>query len=66
MVIASTMRASDPQDAYHLAEARVQDAIAAAPPNTLRVRQALRDQQGRWWVASVDRLRHFGYRPDRY
>ena len=56
----------DPQDAYYLAEARVQDAIAAAPPNTLRVRQALRDQQGRWWVASVDRLRQFGYRPDRY
>ena len=55
-----------PEDAYHLSAQRVQDAIATTPPNASRVSQALRDQEGRWWMASVDRLRQFGYRPNRY
>jgi hypothetical protein len=55
-----------PEDAYHLPARRVQEAIVTRPANALRIRQALRDQEGRWWVASVDRLRQFGYRPNRY
>jgi hypothetical protein len=56
----------DLQDTYQVAAMRVQDAIASTPPNQVRVTQALRDQNGRWWVFSSARLRQFGYRPDRY
>ena len=56
----------DVQDMYYLAARRLHDALAVTPPNKVLVGQALRDQQGRWWVSSVARLRQFGYRADRY
>ena len=59
------MRA-DRSDTYYVSATRVLNAIATKPPNALSVKLALRDERGRSWMSSVDRLRQFGYRPDRY
>jgi hypothetical protein len=56
-----------PSDAtYAIVIGQLRAAVQPAQPDARNIRYILRNQQGRWFSFSDDRLRRFGYRADAY
>ncbi len=59
----------DPADTYFIASSQILAELSAAPARPLnprRINSILENENGRWVMASFDRLRKFGYRFDTY
>jgi len=60
------MSAGPSEATYAVVIAQLRAAVQPAQPDARNIRYILRNQQGRWFSFSDDRLRRFGYRADSY